>query len=552
MAAFTSLVAARVALAQVPSGAALAPAAASANANVNGALRVSIAAQGSELDPAMLQAELAAELGREVTLVSDASDAAVQIRVEGARASVHYTTASGEELSRSIELPPDRKRSLEVVSWLTVNLVRDEASELLDELRARRKEEARALDERATADQAAADKAAADKAAADKAAADAAGRKKAEQAKAAATAAGGPPNPKKDDGLLRDPSKSYDFTLVTPLSLLRDSSRRQLKLQLALLYGDSGAIHGIAAGPGVLRIRQDLQGVVATSTAAFVGGNVRGVILATGFADVAGELDGVVAGVGAAIQRGKRARGFVLAVGGAVASDIEGGVLGAGFASARSLRGVAMAAGATFIRGPSEGVLVAGGANVTTQHRGVLMAGGVNWSGDLNGMALAPVNVQRRVRGLQFGVVNVADEVDGAAIGILSFAKSGRVQPMLWGSNDGSLHVGIKSIAGWAFTQIGAGLDIADNTFSYDGGIGLHLKLGDTFFIEPGVHYAGVHETADASGSLDEQQLHYLVQGGARAADKLDFLVGGGLRHTVDGGSGAKLAPEARVGIAFF
>lgn len=551
VAAFTSLLGTRAALAQVPSGAALAP----ASQSDNGPLRVSLAAQGSELDPAKLQASLAAELGREVTLVSDAADAAVQIRVEGARAFVHYTTASGEELARSVELPPDRQRSLQVVSWLTVNLVRDEATELLDELRARRKEEARAAEERAAAAKVAADKlvaerAAADKAAADKAAAEEAERKKAEQAKAAATSAGGPPN--QNNGLLRDPLKSYDFAVATPLSLLRDSARRELKLQLALLYGDSGALHGIAVGPGVLRIRQDLQGVVATSTAALVGGNVRGVIVATAFADVAGDLEGVVASAGAAIQRGKRARGFVMAVGGAVASDIEGGVLGAGFASARSLRGLGLAAGATYIRGSSQGVLLAGGINATGQHRGVMMAGGVNWSGDLNGIALAPVNIQRRVHGLQFGIVNVADEVDGAAIGILSFAKNGRVQPVLWGSSDGSLHVGIKSIAGWAFTQIGAGLDIADNTFSYDGGIGVHLKLNDTFFLEPGVHYSGIHDTADASGSLDEQQVHYLVQGGARVGDKLDFLVGGGLRHTVAGGSGAKVGPEGRLGIAFF
>lgn len=548
LAALAALVGTRAALAQVPSGAALAP----ASSNASGPLRVSIQTQGSELDPAKLQASLAAELGREVTLVSDAGDAAVQIKVEGARAFVHYTTASGEELARSVELPPDRQRSLEVVSWLTVNLVRDEATELLDELRARRKEEARAADERAAADKAAADKAVADKAVADKAAAEEAERKKAEQAKAAANEAGGPPNPNKDDGLLRDPLKSYDFAVATPLSVLRDSARRELKLQLALLYGDSGALHGVAAGPGVFRIRHDLQGVVGSSTAVLVGGNVRGVILATGFADVAGDLEGVVAGAGAAIQRGKHARGIVMAVGGAVASDIDGAVLGAGFASARSLRGIGMAAGATFMRGPSEGALIAGGVNVTGPHRGVLLAGGLNWSGDLNGIALAPVNIQKRVHGLQFGIVNVADEVDGAAIGILSFAKNGRVQPTMWGSNDGSLHVGIKSIAGWAYTQIGAGLDIADNKFSYDGGIGMHLKLNDTFFIEPGVHYSGIHETADASGSLDEQQVHYLVQGGARVADKLDFLVGGGVRHTVDGGSGAKVAPEARFGIAFF
>jgi hypothetical protein len=138
----------------------------------SGALKVWVDARNTELDKSRLRDFLARELKRDVVVTSDAGGAAVQIRVQnGARAQVEYTTGTGERLTRDVELPPDKDRTLEVLSWLTVNLVRDEASELLDELRARRKEEA---DARA-AEQAAAEQAAADKAAADKAAGDAAG-----------------------------------------------------------------------------------------------------------------------------------------------------------------------------------------------------------------------------------------------------------------------------------------------------------------------------------------------------------------------------------------
>jgi hypothetical protein len=58
--------------------------------------------------------------------------------------------------------------------------------------------------------------------------------------------------------------------------------------------------------------------------------------------------------------------------------------------------------------------------------------------------------------------------------------------------------------------------------------------------------------TADASGAPDEQQLHYLVDLGLRVGEKLDLLVGGGVRHTIVGGDGAGIEPEALAGIAFF
>jgi hypothetical protein len=352
--------------------------------------------------------------------------------------------------------------------------------------------------------------------------------------------------------LLRDPLRSFDLALVTPLSLIHDSKKRELKLQLSLLYGESGGMRGAAVGLGVVRVRRYVEGAATGLPAVLVGGDLHGLVASVGYSEVAGELDGVLIGAGAAWHRGQRARGAVVAVGGALAGDMDGAVIGAGFATAPALRGAALAAGATVIRGPSRGALVAGGANVTADHHGALVAGGANVARDVNGIAIASVNVARRVRGLQIGVVNVADEVDGAAIGVLSFAKNGHFQPVIWGAADGSAHVALKSTVGWAFTQLGAGINLDENTFSYDGGAGLHLKLGRTFFLEPGVHYSGHHDTADASGSLDEHQLHYVVQGGVRVGDKLDFLVGAGVRHTVAGGSGAALAPELRGGVAFF
>lgn len=522
-------------------------------------LRVWIDAPASALDKARLREALSRELKRDVLLTSEAGEAGVQIRLQGdARAQVEYTTPSGERLTREVELPPDQQRSLEVVSWLTVNLVRDEASELLDELRARRKEEAdaraaaeltaaaRAAAEKAASEQAAADQAAADKAkaATDKAAADELARRKialnTEKAQKA--------------GLLRDPKRSFDLALATPLSIIHDSSQRELTLQLAAAYGESGGIRGAAVSTFGLRIRQDLLGHAVGVGFVFVGGNAQGTVLSAGYSQVDGNLQGVQVGAGVALQRGKLARGVIVAAGAAVAGELTGVVVGAGLASTRTLRGIAASAGFAVIRGPAEGILLGAGATFASDLRGAAVSAGVNVARDLRGVVLAPVNVQRRVRGFQVGLVNIVEEVDGAAIGIISLAKNGRVQPVLWGGSDGSAHIALKSIAGYAFTQLGGGIDLGPDELSYDGGIGLHLRLNDSIFLEPGVHYSGSQSVSDTetNAGLTRHDLHYLVGAGLRLGNKIDLLAAGGVRHGAFGSDAGAFSPEVRAGMAFF
>jgi hypothetical protein len=527
-----------------------------------GPLRVWVDPDGGNPDAESLRESLQHELGRPVSFVSEAQAADVQIRWEAAHAQVRYTTPGGEQLSRRVELPGDRKRALLVVTWLTVNLVRDEASELLDELRARHREEAeaRAAADKAAADKAAADKAAADKAAADKAAADKAAADKAAADKAAADKAAADKaaadkaaaEPSFTPGLLRDPWRSVDAAFVTPMSVVPDSPKRALKLQLALVYGDAGGIEGLGVSLGALRVRRELFGIATGVGATLVGGRARGIVVSAGYAQVDGVLEGIQIGGGAAWQRGRLARGVLVAAGGVIASDLTGVEVAGGFVSARSLNGVAAAVGASVMRGPSRGLLVAGGGNVSSSHRGLEMAGGINTARELDGLAVAPLNVHRHVRGLQIGVVNVAEQVDGAAIGVVSYARSGKLQPVLFSSTEGFVQVALKSTVGYVFTQLGAGIDVRGAQFSYDAGIGLHLALSSAWFFEPGLLYSATSASADASGAPDAQRFHYLAQLGFRAWSRLDLLAGVALRHTFLGAARGKLQPELQAGIAFF
>ena len=113
------------------------------------------------------------------------------------------------------------------------------------------------------------------------------------------------------------------------------------------------------------------------------------------------------------------------------------------------------------------------------------------------------------------------------------------------------MHVGVKSIAGHAFTQFGAGIDLNDEEFSFDGGVGLHLALG-RYFLQPGVHYSHVQSTQGATTGVEHHDLHYLAQGGVRLKDRVDLFVAGGITHVLGGNGAGQLEPAFRLGAAFF
>jgi hypothetical protein len=112
----------------------------------------------------------------------------------------------------------------------------------------------------------------------------------------------------------------------------------------------------------------------------------------------------------------------------------------------------------------------------------------------------------------------------------------------------------LKSIAGYVFTQIGGGIELGPDTLSYDGGIGLHLRLSDSIFLEPGVHYSGSQSVSDVevSTGLTQHDFCYLAGAGLRLGNKIDLLAAGGVRHTASGTDAGTFSPELRAGIAFF
>jgi hypothetical protein len=148
----------------------------------------------------------------------------------------------------------------------------------------------------------------------------------------------------------------------------------------------------------------------------------------------------------------------------------------------------------------------------------------VNVARDLDGLALAPINLHRRVKGLQL-VCSTSPSSRRAALGIIAWPRTADCS-RTWGRDRPAAARALKSIAGWAFTQLGAGIDLNGASFTYDGGLGLHLRLSEKLFLEPGLHYSGSNDPAAASGAPDSSSFTHLAQlGYGRAQGR---LAGGG------------------------
>ncbi len=421
-------------------------------------LVVTVEPGGSGLEPAVVRAAIARELGVEVLEApGEGALGVLTVRfddLDGLEMTFEEAGA-GRTVQRSLRLPPDRDRRLEAVALLAGNVARDEAGELVAALYAA--EEAR----RIAAERDAAARAAAEQAAAEQAAAEQARREQAEAAGASPVLLGGeePSSPAaalgRAERIAEEVDRAVEAALAADLPALEldpiqlgvvpgvalypDATERRFHAVFTLLYGRQGAVSGLAGsvfaqrtlgvtrgvtGAGIWQRTGPVVGVAGAGIGQIGDGPLRGVegagILnlrsgAVQGAEVAGILNRASAVVGV------QSAGLVNLVGGdllgvqsaGLVNVVEGELMGA---QAAGLVNVA--------RGPASGLMVAGLGNGARAFDGVAIAGLGSWAGDVDGAEIAGVaNVARDVEGAQIGVVNVARDVEGAQIGVVNVAR---------------------------------------------------------------------------------------------------------------------------------
>lgn len=557
-----------------PAPAATASAAPAGPLSVHLSLPASAAPAQAERIRAAIEQEL-----RVTVVLSDAPATPLEVAVDGVSCRVTYTAASGEVLSRNIDLPELPERRAEVIALLVGNLTRDEAADLLAALRAAHAPPAPPPPKKSATS-------------------------------SAAPARPAPPVAKAAPAPLIRQFPAVNLSLFHPIALRPDSERRALQLELGLAYSRVGAIEGMGANLGALRVEQHADGLAAAIFYARVGGGLRGLAVSSGYTEVRGESDGMISGglvalqsetlngfgLGGLVYWGGALRGVSIGglldvsdavtggnIGGVVAlarGPVDGLLMSGLYTSAPSLSGVNIStlnvirgpslgvsvgavaniaqqsdslaiAGLANVTGASSGWFVSGAVNVTGSLRGLAISGAVNRTRDLEGGAIALVNVSERVRGFQLGLVNVATEVEGAQLGVVNVAKAGRVQAEFLATNLVPLNAGLKFVSRYSYSELLLHRTPSEDLSGLSLGLGGRLPLGPAA-LELGARGAFSFSNANPNETPERIDLHYQGRASVRLASFIEPFVGAGARHGLFRRGSGELAPEFFGGVALF
>ena len=253
-----------------------------------------------------------------------------------------------------------------------------------------------------------------------------------------------------------------------------------------------GGVNGGAALRGVALslvgnwYTDEARGLLLSSGLNVVGGDASGSQVAPGVNVVRGRLEGLQAAVGVNVAGGEVRVGQV-AAGVNVAGGTLWGVQLAGGANVTGgdFAGLQGAAGVNVTRGSLRGVQWAMGLNRAGQVTG-MQAALLNVGGDVTGVQVGLINVAKVVTGVQLGVVNVSEEVRGVPLGLLSFEKKGQFHVEAWASDIQLTNLAVKFGGKYVYTTLLAGLGPDDRLerYSLGLGLGLHLPLGERFWLD--------------------------------------------------------------------
>jgi hypothetical protein len=470
-----------------------------------------ISVGGSGLDATRIQAAIEHELGVALVLAPNAEER-LEVTMTGRRANVTYYASGREPITRSVDLPRDQERALSTIAFLAGNLARDEAAELLKQL-------------------------APTTAGADEAPPPPPPPPVAPPATTVPAVAPKPAarKPEPEPALIEPQHFAANVSLYYPLTGLKHTEARRLNLELGVLYSRVGAIHGAGGTFGYFRSDGPVEGF---SIGFFWNrsGPVRGLQFSSLVNEGYGEL------------RGLSVAGFVDVRDGDT-RGAQGSLIVASTHLAFGIQGAGIVAVARDVVGVQGGGIVAVSGSVQGAQLGL-----VTVAGPTAGLQAGLVNVAGSVKGLQLGLVNVATgDVQGGALGFISIAKNGRLQPSLWYSGpDTNLMVGVKSVVGYTYSQLAIGDDPGHDRPSHQETLGLHLELGHRLYGEIGGGYGESHQ---GSGPFSDRapyrsEIRYEARAGFEPIHGITAFAGGGLTQRMKG-EGAPVRGAYFFGLSF-
>lgn len=488
-----------------------------------------IEVRASGLDSEGVKAAIERELG--VPLRVDARAAQrLEIIVTGRRANVSYFAPGVEPVTRSVDLPRDRDPATLTIAFLAGNLARDEAAALLAELRPRETPAEEVPPPPLPPAPTPVPPPPSSPGPAGKPA---------------------PPTAKSNPSALIDTGHfAFNLSLFPPVTLLSETERRRLNLELGMMYSRLGAVRGAAFTLGYLKVLGPAEGFVYALGWSRTG-DMRGFQLAHLVSEGHGKLTGFSHGDLVNMRRGD-VEGLQMAGVVALSHDVVGSQIGGAVSRTFDQHGATVGGIVNVAEGKVEGAQIGGVASVAKRVDGVQIGGVANVGGDVNGVQIGLVNVGGKVNGLQLGLINVSEEIHGGTLGLVNVAGNGRVQPTGWisGGTDLSAMGGVKFVTDWTYVFVGFGSELAKTRRRTEAGSGLHLAFGPAYG-EAGVGYSVVSDGEGASDEAVRQDFHYTLRLGYEVLPSVTPFVGGGLAQRLQG-EGAPLRGEYFFGLAVF
>lgn len=370
----------------------------------------------------------------------------------------------------------------------------------------------------------------------------------------------------------------FNFSIYFPVSI-NQSKHDSTNINLSLLYGHVGQVHGFDLAAGVSAVEDNLRGIQVAGLAGVCGSSLTGGQIAGLFAVAGDELSGAqVSGLfnvcgeeGEGLQassfmnvtgnsfRGIQAAGFMN-----VAGEEAKGLQAAGFMNVTgdTYQGIQASGGFNVVGESCRGIQAAGLLNVTGESfRGLQAAGIFNVAGEhLNGLQVGSMNVAGNSAGVQIGLANAAGDLEGVQIGLVNYSQNtngvpvglvniskydGRMRWISWASNLTGVNSGVKFSIKRIYSIVSLGsinfTDDMNKCLAYSGFYGLSIPL-NKISLNTDIGYTYIDNATlfrSQMGAPDQQVVMLRASLNKRLSNTLSLFAGGGLSHIHERGAPA-------------
>ncbi|UCE21666.1 MAG: hypothetical protein JSV46_05480 [Candidatus Aminicenantes bacterium] len=370
----------------------------------------------------------------------------------------------------------------------------------------------------------------------------------------------------------------FNLSIYYPFSINKSKSD-STNINLSLLYGHVGQVHGFDLAAVVTAVEDNVKGIQVAGLVGVCGSSLTGGQIAGLFAVAGDELSGAqVSGlfnVCGENGKGFQASSFMNVTGNSfqgiqaagfmnVAGEESKGLQAAGFmnVTGSTYRGIQGALGMNVVGESCGGIQAAGLFNVTGERfRGLQAAGIFNVVGErFNGLQVGCMNVAATSAGVQIGLANAAGELEGVQIGLVNYSKNtigvpvglvniskydGRMRWISWASNLTGVNSGVKFSIKRIYSIVSLGsinfTNDINECLAYSGFYGVSFPL-DGFSLNTDIGYMYIDNATlfrSQMGTPDQQVVMLRASLNKRLSNTLSLFAGGGLSHIMERGAPA-------------